>query len=269
MQQRLPSAHAGERLTDARARYEHSWAGHLGRQLKDLDFVNWITVLGASLLWSAVPLIILLGSFADHRIDDDISRHIGLNHQGARIVETLFRGRPSHGFEPLLTGFLFSFAGVIATVSSLQLVYERIFGHEPRGWRDLPRWILWTAIVIALLAVEATVNGRVRHATGAALPDVTTLVVSTLFFWWTMHFLLGGRSSWRRLARPALATGVLWVGFGFFSSLYFSPLLVSDSHLYGTIGVVFTLLTWFFLIGAVLVLGAVLGAAWQAHAETR
>jgi hypothetical protein len=34
-----------------------------------------------------------------------------------------------------------------------------------------------------------------------------------------------------------------------------------------TIGVVFTLLTWFFLIGAVLVLGAVLGAAWQANAE--
>jgi uncharacterized BrkB/YihY/UPF0761 family membrane protein len=31
--------------------------------------------------------------------------------------------------------------------------------------------------------------------------------------------------------------------------------------------VVFSLLTWFFLIGAIIVLGAVLGAAWQAHVE--
>jgi len=43
--------------------------------------------------------------------------------------------------------------------------------------------------------------------------------------------------------------------------------LISDSHTYGTIGVVFTLLTWFFLIGGVVVLGAVLGAAGQAHSD--
>jgi uncharacterized BrkB/YihY/UPF0761 family membrane protein len=49
--------------------------------------------------------------------------------------------------------------------------------------------------------------------------------------------------------------------------VYFSPLLISDSDQYGTIGVVFSLLTWFFLIGGVVVLGAVSGAVWQAHAE--
>jgi uncharacterized BrkB/YihY/UPF0761 family membrane protein len=64
-----------------------------------------------------------------------------------------------------------------------------------------------------------------------------------------------------------VASGVLWVAFGLFSSVYFSPILISDSHTYGTIGVVFSLLTWFFLIGGIIVLGAVLGAAWQAHAE--
>ena len=258
-----------ERIDAARARYERSWAGHISQELKELDFVNWITVLGASLLWSAVPLIILLSSFANERIDDDISRHIGLSHEGARIVHSLFRGSPSHQLEPILTGFLFSCAGVIATVSSLQHVYERIFGLAHRGWRDLPRWILWTALVITALAIEATINQGVRHATGPLLPDLMTLVVSTLFFWWTMHFLLAGRTSWHRLARPAISTGALWFGFGLFSSLYFSPLIVSDSRTYGAIGVVFTLLTWFFLMGAVLVLGAVLGAAWQARAEGR
>jgi membrane protein len=70
-----------------------------------------------------------------------------------------------------------------------------------------------------------------------------------------MHFLLVGRTSWRCLVRPAITTAVLWAGFGLLSSLYFTPLIVSDSRTYGTIGVVFTLLTWFFLIGAILVLG--------------
>ena len=42
-----------------------------------------------------------------------------------------------------------------------------------------------------------------------------------------------------------------------------SAAIISDSRLYGTIGVVFTLLTWFIAIGAVIVLGAAAGAAWD------
>jgi hypothetical protein len=117
-------------------------------------------MFGAALLWSALPLIILLSSLANERIDDDLSRHIGLNGQGAHIVHSLFRGTPAHAVEPILT-------------------------------------------------------------------------------------------------------------FALFSSVYFSPILISDSRTYGTIGVVFTLLTWFFLIGGVVVLGAVLGATWQAHSDGR
>jgi membrane protein len=45
--------------------------------------------------------------------------------------------------------------------------------------------------------------------------------------------------------------------------VYFSSAIISDSRLYGTIGVVFTLLTWFIAIGAVIVLGAVAGATWD------
>jgi hypothetical protein len=41
------------------------------------------------------------------------------------------------------------------------------------------------------------------------------------------------------------------------------PDLGSDSRLYGKIGVVFTLATWFIVIGAVITLGALGGAVWQ------
>jgi membrane protein len=78
-----------------------------------------------------------------------------------------------------------------------------------------------------------------------------------------MHFLLAGRVRWRSLVRPAALTAICWIGLALFSSLYFSSAVVSDSRLYGTIGVVFSLLTWFIAIGAVLVLGAAGGVVWQ------
>jgi hypothetical protein len=44
-----------EHITAARDRYEHSWAGDISHQLKDLGFVNWMLVLGAVLgaAWQA------------------------------------------------------------------------------------------------------------------------------------------------------------------------------------------------------------------------
>ena len=40
-------------------------------------------------------------------------------------------------------------------------------------------------------------------------------------------------------------------------------MIIDDSKTYGTIGVVFTFLSWFILIGSVIVLGAAFGAVWQ------
>ena len=68
---------------------------------------------------------------------------------------------------------------------------------------------------------------------------------------------------WRTVVRPALVSGLLWVGLSVFSSFYLSPTVVDDTKTYGTFGVVFTFLTWFIMIGFVIVLGAAGGAVWQ------
>jgi membrane protein len=78
-----------------------------------------------------------------------------------------------------------------------------------------------------------------------------------------MYFLLARRVPGRVLVLPAVLTALLWVGLELFSAVYFSSEIISDSRLYGKIGAVFSLLTWFIAIGAVLVLGAVLGATWE------
>ena len=263
------SDRARRRLGAARARYERSWIEDVITQLRALDFFNWTTVFGAELLWSALPFIILLSSLANERIDADLSRHIGLDSHGANIVRGLFRNSPSHAFVPVVTGLLFAFAGIIAVVSSLQVVYERLFDQQHRGWRDFPRYVVWVAIVLGLLIADGFVNRPERRATGPVLQAFMTFVVAMIFFGWTMHFLLDGRVPWRLFIRPALVTAILWVALGLFSSVYFSPMVIDDSKTYGAIGVVFTFLTRFILIGSVIVLGAALGAVWQQRTTQR
>jgi membrane protein len=249
----------------ARSHYQGSWIQDLIARLKALDFVNLTTVLAAELLWSALPFIILLSSLADERIDDDVSRHIGLDTRAADIVRSVFRNSPTHDVVAILTGLLFSFAGVIAVVGSLQVVYERAFEQPHRGWRDLPRQLVWVAVLLAVLILDAAITSPEHHAAGAVGEAILGFVAAALFFGWTMHFLLDGRVPWRSLVRPAVLTAILWTALAFFSSLYFSSALIDDSKTYGTIGVSFTFLTWFVLISGVIMAGAAAGAVWEAR----
>lgn len=253
---------ARRRLDAVRRRYEGSWVGAIAGQLKDLHAFDWTTIFGAELLWSALPFIILLSSLASTRIDDDLSRHIGLNSQGAHIVEHQFRHAPAHATIAILTALLFSFAGSIAVVGSLQLLYERVFGQQHRA-RDFPRLIIWLVVFLAAAIAEVVIGGPVRTAAGPVVQGLLGFVVVTVLFGWTMHFLLAGRVRWRCVIRPALVSGLLWAGLSVFSSFYFSTTVIDDSKTYGTIGVVFTFLTWFIMIGFVIVLGAAGGAVWQ------
>jgi membrane protein len=128
---------ARRRLATARLRFEGSWLGDLSAQLSAIDFGNAIVLFGSSLLLCALPLIILLSSAADERIDDDLSRHIGLDGRGAHIMEELFRKTPTHAASPIVLGVIIAFAGTVTVASSLQVIYERAFDQEHRDWRDL------------------------------------------------------------------------------------------------------------------------------------
>ena len=251
----------------ARHRYQGSWIQDVATQLKLLDAGKWTTVFGAELLWSMLPLLILLSSLANARIDGELSRHIGVSGEGVQIVRSLLRSSPVHPLVPIVTGLVFALVGAVSLANSVQVLYERSFDQQPRGWRDTPRLVVWLVALLGVLAVAGIISKAALTTTGPVTEWLERFIVATLFFWWTMHFLLGGRVGWRRLVRPALVTGILWIGMAVFSSAYFSPVVEEDSRLYGTIGVVFSFLTWFIVIGSVIVLGAAIGAVWQKRRE--
>ena len=262
-----PLQRARERLTAARRRVKGSWIEDVAGRLKELDFLNAIVLFGAALMLSVLPLVILMSSLADQRIDDDLSRHIGLDHGGAHIIQGLFRTSPTHSAGPILLGVTTALAGTVAVVSSLQMIYEGAFRQEHRGWRDLPRFLVWVVALLGLLIAAALYDNPLRDTAGPVVRGLVSFMIVLIFLWWTMHFLLAGRVPWQHLIRAALATAFLWLGLALFSSIYFSSAIISENKLYGTIGVVFILLIWFIAIGAVIVLGATCGAVWQERAR--
>jgi len=254
----------------ARGRFEGSSAQVFFSQLGALDFVDSIMLFGAALLISVLPFVILLSSLANHQIDTDLSRHIGLNHQGTVIVSHLFRSSPAHSAAAMVTALILAAAGTIAVASSLQVIYERVFGQRHRGWRDVLRFATWAGVMFGFLVADSVISDAVHAVAGPVGQGLLTYVGVAAFFWWTMYFLLAGRVPWRRLVRPAILTALFWIGLELFSAVYFSSSIISDSRLYGTIGVVFSLMIWFIAIGAVVVLGAVAGTTWdQRKARSR
>jgi membrane protein len=265
-----PKRWAG-RATQWRQRYDGSAAQDLVNTLGAIEFGDRIILFGAALLLSVLPLIILLSALASQRVDDDIARHLGLGLQGTRILEGLFRA-PNVSFNlGVFVSLALSLAGTIAVARSVQVIYERTFEQaHTRGNENLLRCFAWVVVLAGLLILDGEISGPLRNRpAGSLLLGLVDFVLVTLFFWWSIHFLLAGRESWTRIGPAAVATAAFWMGLGVFASFYLSSTLVSDSRLYGEIGVVFTLVTWFMAMGAVITLGAVVGVVWERRRPRR
>jgi membrane protein len=248
----------------ARAWYEGSLPQSFVKELNALDFSSEIILLGAGLLVSLLPFLILLSAFASNRIDDDIALRLGLDRRASGIMTHLFTSAPASLNVATVTSLIFVAAGTLAVAGSLQQIYEKAFRQDHRGVRGYYRLLIWIVVLCLVVAFESAIGRPVRDASaGAGLVVLVTVAIWTPFFWWTMHFLLAGRVPWRRLLPAAIATGVFYAGLGVFSEFYFSSTIISDSRTYGAIGAVFGILTWFVAIGAVLILGAVAGAVWE------
>lgn len=232
--------------------------------LRELDLVNQATLLGAGLLASLLPFMILLGALANQRVDDDIARRLGLNERGALILTQLFGASHPAFSLAMVISLLVALAGTLAVGSSLQQIYEKLFAAPPRGLRAAPRLLVWVAVLCAAVSLQSVIGRPIRNASGGrGLIDVVTFALFTLFFWWTMRFLLFGAISWRRLFPSALCTGFLFAVVGVFSELYFSSSLITDAEIYGAIGAVFTILTWLIAISAAIIVGPVIGFVWS------
>lgn len=253
-------------LAAARKRFDGSVAQDIVRELKALEFSSQATLFGAGLLASLLPFLILLSTFANARVDNYIALRLGLNRVAAGVVTHLFGSSHLALNAATAISVVFIISGTLAVASSLQQIYEKAFHLGHRGRRNLLRLPVWVIALCVTVALESLVVPPARDIPGGVgLVAVISFVIMTLFFWWTIHFLLAGRLPWRTLLPAAIVTGILFAGFGIFSSFYFSRTIISNSKTYGAIGAVFSIMTWLIATGAMIILGAVAGAVWDAR----
>jgi membrane protein len=251
-------------------RYQGSAAQDLFKGLSDVEFGNWIILFGASFLLSVLPLILLLSAFANSRVDDNIDARLGLNHGETHVIDALFKASHAGWGFGVVLAVIFSLAGTIGVARSIQRLYQQIFGYpDVRGWANVLRCFGWAVGAALEVYVDALISRPLGDLpAGRVLLGLANLVIATALFWWGMHWLLRGKESWRRLFPAGLATGVFWVGLGGFATVYFPSTLTSDNRLYGGIGVVFDLVTWFVAMGAVITLGALVGHIYVARRDS-
>jgi membrane protein len=258
------------RTAAVRARFEGSALQEFVTRLGGLGFVTTITVFGATFLLSALPFVVLVSSFANRRIEDDLTHHLGLNAPAAQIVDQLFETPTAASTAAIVFATLLGLAGTVGVASMVQNVYEQIFRQVHDGPGNIVRLLVWVVGLIGWLAVDGVISAATHHLPAHLVLDaILILLATTVFFGWSVHFLLAGKVPRPNVILAGVVTGVFWIGLEVFASLYFSSTITSDSKLYGKIGVVFSLLTWFIAFAAVVMLGALTGDVWQSRRVRR
>jgi hypothetical protein len=51
----------------------------------------------------------------------------------------------------------------------VRAIYERTFGLEHRGWKDVSRFATWTGVLFSVLVAESVISDPVHAAVGPAV----------------------------------------------------------------------------------------------------
>lgn len=245
-------------------KYAGSSAEYLWQRLDSVDFINQGMLFAATLLLCFFPFIIVGSALAGRPIANGVARQSGMNKQAAADVGHLFASSATTSNAVVgTTSMVFFVLGGLAAATALQQLYERVFGLDARGMKDIWRRLIWLALLCGAVLLSGWAGPKLHHAVGPVLLVAAGLVWLIGFWWLSMWFLLGGRVSWRRLFPCGCATGVFWAGMVGAFSIFFSNMIISEYREYGPIGMIFALMAFLIAIGVVLILGAVVGLVWQ------
>ena len=189
---------------------------------------------------------------------------MGLTGSAAGAVTRIFSA-PARvlGTTSVFSALLVSVAGV-SFAGSAQAGFEKIWGLAAGPWHKIWRQAVWLVVLLAYIYAEATV-GTVTH--GGLAETVSRVAVAVVlgiaFFWWGLHFLVGGRVSYLEAMPGAVATVVFLSGLRVFSSLVFEPLIARNAVTYGALGTVLIVQSWLIGVGWVVYAGQLFGRWFQ------
>jgi membrane protein len=249
--------------TAAQTRIDRWQNSALVRRLQAADVINRGLLFSAVLLLCFVPFLIVLQALAGRAQASGFIRRFGLSGQAAHALRQALTSpsQTSSAIDGL--SWVFFIVGGIAAAAAIQELYERVFEVKGRAFRNTAQRVAWLVLAIGASFLTGFVQPWLDRVGGSGLVAVASLIGGTAFWWASMWILLGGKLSWGVLFPSALATGVCFLGMEIVFRLTLSSAIVSDYKKYGSIGVVFAIMSLLIAIGVVITLGALLGVVWR------
>ncbi|KUM85060.1 MULTISPECIES: YhjD/YihY/BrkB family envelope integrity protein [Streptomyces] len=254
---------------ELRTRTEHRFPV-ITRLLSHLISVNVFdsaTRLAAQTFLTAVPLLFVVGSIAPQWLRDQFvtSLHdaFGLTGSSNAELNKVLKGTDDPSDELRQTtgavGGLMVLLSATACSRAMQRLCQRAWSLPKASARVAAwRWIAWLATWLAMFAVQGTL--RDGFGLGLWLGVPLLLIAEVGIWWWTQHLLLVARVPWRPLLPGALLTGTALAVLTSTASLYVPRALNHSLEKYGSMGAVFTLLSWLITLCVVATLCLTAGA---------
>lgn len=250
-------------MADPVRAWRDSALGRVWRRGGEVELLQRSMGFAALGLVTLVPLLVVVAAaapfqhtgFAQWVVDG-----MGLSRAPSEAVRRLFAApRRVLSTTSALSLASLAFFG-LSFAASVETGYRKVWELPPSPWHSAWRRAVWLAGLTAYLFVEAQsatlLDGGWR---GSAVRIVATLLLGLLFFWWGQRFLLAGRIGRREALPGAVFTMLGLVGLRGFSSLVFSPLIVTNAVTYGSVGTVLIVQCWLIGVGFVFFGGALLG----------
>ncbi|MFJ8107229.1 YhjD/YihY/BrkB family envelope integrity protein [Streptomyces sp. NPDC096132] len=239
---------------------------HLMSHLISVNVLDSATRLAAQTFLTAVPLLFVVASIAPQALRDqfvDSLHHVfGLSGSADSELHKAFRTDDNTDDVWQTTGVV---SGLMVLVSAtacsraMQRLCERAWSLPKAGARVVAwRWIAWLAAWLLMIVLQ----GPLRNGFGVGLwLGVPLLMLAEIaMWWWTQHLLLTARVPWLPLLPGALLTGVSLGVLTSVASLYVPRALNHSLNKYGSLGAVFTLLSWLITLCVVVTLCVTAGA---------
>lgn len=237
---------------------------HLLSHLISVNVLDSATRLAAQTFLTAVPLLFVVASIAPEavrdRFADSVREVFGLTGSASDQLTQVFQGDTSDLRQTTgVVGGLMVLISATACSRAMQRLCERAWSLPRAGARVVAwRWIAWLATWLVMIGLQGGLRSGFGLGLWLGLPLL--LVADVAMWWWTQHLLLTGRVPWAPLLPGALLTGTALSVLTSLAHLYVPRALNRSLDKYGSLGAVFTLLSWLIALCVVVTLCITAGA---------
>ena len=225
-----------------------------------ISIYSCLSVLPAALVFVAVLHAAgNANAFAQHLVD-----HLHLTGSTASLVEGTFGSASSNALAASLTMVVTFLLWGIGIGQLYQDVYARAWRIEVASAADQALYAIFFFVFAAAIALVLVAQAKLGD-TGRWLVLVPAWILGSLVFWLGVpHYLLHRKISVRQLLPGALLSVLVLGGTAAFSPLFLGPALTTNGKAFGSLGVVLSIVGYFFVMVTLSLVCAVFSPVWLA-----